>query len=104
MAGEPKSVEIAIVGAGVIGLSIALRLASSGREVALIDPSPPGSGASFGNAGTFADYACVPVGNPDVLKNLPKLLLDFKQSVFTALGSAFSTRAVACAVCAAVAS
>ena len=76
MAGEPKSVEIAIVGAGVIGLSIALRLASSGREVALIDPSPPGSGASFGNAGTFADYACVPVGNPDVLKNLPKLLFD----------------------------
>jgi glycine/D-amino acid oxidase-like deaminating enzyme len=73
---EPKSVEIAIVGAGVIGLSIALRLASEGREVVLIDPNEPGSGASFGNAGTFADYACVPVGNPDVLKNLPQLLFD----------------------------
>lgn len=73
---ESNNVEIAIVGAGVIGLSIALRLASQGREVVLIDPNDPGSGASFGNAGTFADYACVPVGNPDVLRNLPKLLLD----------------------------
>ena len=73
---EPRSVEVAIVGAGVVGLSIALRLASEGREVVLIDPNEPGSGASFGNAGTFADYACVPVGNPDVLKNLPRLLLD----------------------------
>jgi glycine/D-amino acid oxidase-like deaminating enzyme len=73
---EPDHAEIAIVGAGVIGLSIALRLASQGREVVLIDPNDPGSGASFGNAGTFADYACVPVGNPDVLKSLPELLLD----------------------------
>jgi D-hydroxyproline dehydrogenase len=73
---EPKSVEIAIIGAGVIGLTIALRLASEGREVVMIDPNEPGSGASFGNAGTFADYACVPVGNPDVLKNLPRLLFD----------------------------
>jgi glycine/D-amino acid oxidase-like deaminating enzyme len=71
-----KSVEVAIIGAGIVGLSIALRLASEGREVILIDPNEPGSGASFGNAGTFADYACVPVGNPDVLKNLPRLLLD----------------------------
>lgn len=73
---EAKSVEIAIIGAGVIGLCIALRLASEGREVVLIDPHEPGSGASFGNAGTFADYACVPVGNPDVLKNLSRLLLN----------------------------
>lgn len=70
------SVEIAIVGAGVVGLATALRLAAEGREVVLIDPKEPGSGASYGNAGTFADYACVPVGNPDVLKNLPQLLLN----------------------------
>ncbi|TGR15924.1 FAD-binding oxidoreductase, partial [Mesorhizobium sp. M1C.F.Ca.ET.196.01.1.1] len=50
----PKSVEIAIIGAGVIGLATALRLAGEGREVLLIDPNEPGSGASFGNAGTIA--------------------------------------------------
>ncbi|MFC2966570.1 NAD(P)/FAD-dependent oxidoreductase [Acidimangrovimonas pyrenivorans] len=68
--------EIAIVGAGVIGLTIALRLAQAGREVTLIDPEPPGAGASYGNAGTIADYAVQPVGTPSVLKNLPSLLFD----------------------------
>lgn len=71
-----KNVEIAIVGAGVVGLATALRLAAEGHEVLLIEPNEPGSGASFGNAGTLAEYACVPVGNPAVLRALPKLLLD----------------------------
>jgi glycine/D-amino acid oxidase-like deaminating enzyme len=72
----PETVEIAIVGAGVVGLATALRLAAEGRDVLLIDPNGPGSGASFGNAGTIAEYACMPVGNPAVLRALPKLLLD----------------------------
>ncbi len=68
------SSEIAIVGAGVVGLAIAEALVAEGLEVILIDPNPPGSGASYGNAGTIADYAVLPVGTPDVLKNLPSLL------------------------------
>lgn len=71
-----ETVEIAVVGAGVIGLAIAHRLAGAGREVLLIDPEEPGSGASWGNAGTVADYAVQPVGTPDVLRNLPSLLFD----------------------------
>ena len=71
-----ERVEIAVIGAGVVGLSIALRLAAEGREVVLIDPAEPGSGASYGNAGTIADYAVQPVGTPDVLRNLPSLLFD----------------------------
>lgn len=70
------SAEIAVVGAGVVGLAIAHRLAAAGREVLLIDPAAPGSGASYGNAGTIADYAVMPVGSPDVLRNLPSLLFD----------------------------
>jgi D-hydroxyproline dehydrogenase len=68
--------EIAVIGAGVIGLAIAHRLAHAGHEVVVIDPAPPGSGASYGNAGTIADYAIQPVGTPDVLRNLPSLLFD----------------------------
>ena len=68
--------DVAIVGAGIIGLAIAFRLAAAGREVVVIDPNEPGSGASYGNAGTFAPYACAPVGNPDVLRNLPNLLVN----------------------------
>ncbi|WP_275193847.1 FAD-dependent oxidoreductase [Bradyrhizobium sp. CSA207] len=68
--------DVAIVGAGIIGLAIAFRLAADGREVVVVDPNEPGSGASYGNAGTFAPYACAPVGNPDVLRNLPSLFVN----------------------------
>ncbi|MGB8815460.1 MAG: FAD-dependent oxidoreductase [Paracoccaceae bacterium] len=68
--------DIAVIGAGVVGMTIALRLAHEGRNVVLIDPDTPGMGASYGNAGTIADYAVMPVGTPDVLKNLPSLLFD----------------------------
>ncbi len=67
---------IAVVGAGVIGLACALRLAQAGHGVVLVDPGDPGSGASHGNAGTIADYAVQPVGSPSVLRNLPSLLFD----------------------------
>lgn len=50
-----ETVDIAIVGAGVVGLATALRLVADGREVLLIDPNEPGSGASSGNAGTIAE-------------------------------------------------
>ena len=68
--------DVAIVGAGIIGLAIAFRLAEDAREVVVVDPNEPGSGASYGNAGTLAPYACAPVGNPDVLRNLPSLLVN----------------------------
>src|SRR5262245_12075972 len=74
--GTSLEVEIAIVGAGVIGLATALQLLDEGREVMLIDPNDPGSGASFGNAATIAGYGCIPVGGPQVLRSLPRLLLD----------------------------
>lgn len=73
---EHARCEIAVIGAGVVGLTIALRLAQDGHEVVLLDPNMPGSGASYGNAGTIADYAVMPVGTPDVLRNLPSLLFD----------------------------
>ncbi|ALN71883.1 hypothetical protein M673_04085 [Aureimonas sp. AU20] len=73
---ENVSTEIAIIGGGVIGLTTALQLRSDGHEVVLIEPNEPGSGASYGNAGTVADYAIIPVGTPAVLRNISSLLLD----------------------------
>ena len=73
---EHHTTEIAVIGAGVIGMACALRLVAEGRRVVIVDPEAPGSGASYGNAGTIADYAVQPVGTPDVLKNLPSLLFD----------------------------
>ncbi len=72
----PIKTDVAVIGAGVIGLAVARRLMALGRDVVLVDPGTPGSGASYGNAGTIADYAVLPVGTPDVLRNLPSLLFD----------------------------
>jgi D-hydroxyproline dehydrogenase len=66
--------EIAVIGAGVIGLTIALELVEAGHEVMLVDPADPGMGASYGNAGTIATYAVSPVGTPQVLRSLPSLM------------------------------
>lgn len=73
---EHLTAEIAVLGAGVVGLAVAEALLAQGHEVVLLDPGEPGMGASYGNAGTIADYAVMPVGTPDVLKNLPSLLFD----------------------------
>ena len=67
-----------VVGGGFVGLASALHLQRLGRRVTLVDPTKPGSAAaaSYGNAGTMAAYANVPVNSPSVLRKLPSLLLD----------------------------
>ncbi|WP_370271834.1 NAD(P)/FAD-dependent oxidoreductase [Pseudooceanicola nitratireducens] len=67
--------DLAVIGAGVVGVSTALWSAMRGHRVVLIDPAAPGSGTSSGNACTIATYACLPVNDPSVLTGLPGLLL-----------------------------
>lgn len=67
--------DLAIVGAGIVGVSAALWAAKRGQKVVLIDPMPPGSGTSSGNACTVATYGCLPVNDPSVLVGLPRLVL-----------------------------
>jgi len=71
-----EKTDILVLGGGVIGLSVALRMLNLGKEVTLIDCEEPGSGASYGNAGTIAEYAVLPVGSPEVIKRLPALLFN----------------------------
>ncbi|WP_435660534.1 NAD(P)/FAD-dependent oxidoreductase [Leisingera caerulea] len=66
--------DIAIAGAGAVGMSCALWAQMRGHRVLLADPNPPGSGASYGNACTLATYACLPVNSPSVLTGLPGLM------------------------------
>lgn len=68
--------QIAVVGAGIIGLTAAHRLAAEGHSVTLIAPEDEPHRASTGNAATIADYAVDPVGTPEVLRDLPRLLFD----------------------------
>lgn len=81
---------IAVVGAGIVGCSCALWLQRKGIAVTLIDPEDPGSGTSSGNAGTIADYGCVPVNSPDLFKRLPSLLSSSDSPLSLSLGYALS--------------
>ncbi|WP_027257805.1 NAD(P)/FAD-dependent oxidoreductase [Leisingera aquimarina] len=66
--------DIAVAGAGAVGMSCALWAQMRGHKVLLLDPEPPGSGTSYGNACTLATYACLPVNDPSVLTSLPSLM------------------------------
>lgn len=68
--------DIAIAGAGIVGISAALWARMRGHKVLLADPNPPGSGASSGNACTLATYACQPLNDPSVIRDLPRLMFD----------------------------
>lgn len=68
--------DVVIVGAGVVGVNIALALQSAGRKVRLVDRTGPGAGASSGNAGAFAFADIVPLATPGVIRAAPKWLLD----------------------------
>jgi D-amino-acid dehydrogenase len=67
--------QVAVVGAGFVGLSAAYWLVRDGHQVTVYDPAGAAGGASFGNAGTFANYACIPVNNPTVFRDLGHYLL-----------------------------
>lgn len=74
MIAEPNSV--AVIGAGIVGISAAVYLQRAGLSVSVIDPLPPGGGASYGNAGLLSVEACVPIAMPGMLKQVPIWLKD----------------------------
>ena len=71
-----RKYKIGIIGAGIQGISNALFLQKKGFNVTIFDREQPGSpSASYGNAGHFSPYASVPINRPDVLTDVPAMLL-----------------------------
>ena len=71
-----NKIKIGVVGGGIQGISNALFLQKKGFEVTIFDRDDPGSpAASYGNAGHFSPYASVPLNRPDVLTDVPAMLL-----------------------------
>jgi glycine/D-amino acid oxidase-like deaminating enzyme len=72
-----EALRVGVIGAGIVGLSTALWLQRAGvRQVTLIDLAAPGRGASFGNAGVFAEFSRVPYTSWKQLQQLPFALRD----------------------------
>lgn len=66
---------VAVVGGGVIGLCIALKLQLAGENVTIFDKRGAGEGCSKGNAGHFATEQVFPLATPALLPQIPKMLL-----------------------------
>ena len=68
--------KVGIIGAGIQGISNALFLQKKGFQVTIFDREEPGSPvASYGNAGHFSPYASVPLNRPDILSDVPAMLM-----------------------------
>ena len=72
--GQPASEPAAVVGAGIIGLAIAHRLAKAGRSVTIFDAGVAGSEASWAGAGMLA-----PGGEIDRGSHFAQLAIESRQ-------------------------
>ena len=70
-----KVQSVGIVGAGIQGVCTGIKLAEKGIKVSLFDKNEPGKMASYGNAGHFSPYAVLQLNRPDILYDVPKMLL-----------------------------
>ncbi len=70
-----KCHSVGIIGAGIQGVCIGLQLIKKGIPVTIFDKNDPGSMSSYGNAGHFSPYAVVQLNRPDVIYDIPKMLL-----------------------------
>jgi len=71
---SPAAGPVNIVGAGIVGLSVAWALVCRGRTVRVFDAQPPGAGASFGNSGSLSSASVVPLAVPGAARAGMKML------------------------------
>lgn len=62
-----------VLGAGIVGVSVALHLVKRGLAVTLVDRSEPGQGTSYGNAGIIEGNTLFPPAFPASLKSLVRI-------------------------------
>ena len=70
------TLRVAVVGAGIVGLSAAIYLRRAGVEVTVFDRAFPGRETSVWNAGVLATSSLIPLANPGIVRRLPRLLLN----------------------------
>lgn len=71
-----KNQDVIVIGAGIIGISIALKLQSEGRQVLVLDRKGVAAETSAGNAGAFAFADVIPLATPGIMRKAPKWLID----------------------------
>ena len=66
--------KIAVIGAGIIGLSTAYYLQKEDCQITLIDRQDPGTGTSRGHANMIANYGVPGINQPQIWRQLPRYL------------------------------
>lgn len=64
MTTDPASPDVLVLGAGIVGIALALQLQACGRRVVLLDRGDPGAATSFGNAGLIERSSVFPYAFP----------------------------------------
>lgn len=77
--------EIAVVGAGIVGLSTAWHLQERGCEVTVLDRTGIAAGASWGNAGWLTPSLTVPLPHPSILTYGLRALFDRHSPLYVPL-------------------
>lgn len=72
----PAQPDIAVIGAGVIGVTAAFALQREGCRVTLYDRTGIAAEASRGNAGAFAFSDVEPLATPRIMRKAPRWLFD----------------------------
>lgn len=73
---------IAVLGAGMVGVSTAIWLHRAGHRVTLVDREGIAAGASYGNAGILASSGIMPVASPGLIFKAPAMLFSPNQPLF----------------------
>ena len=68
-----EQADVIVLGAGIVGVSVALHLQERGRRVLLVDRGEPGAEASHGNAGLIERSSVVPYAFPRDIASLASL-------------------------------
>jgi D-amino-acid dehydrogenase len=69
-----KQVDVAVLGAGIVGVSAAIAARQRGLSVVLADRREPGSETSYGNAGILSSGSILPLNKPSLFRTLPSYL------------------------------
>jgi len=66
--------DVAVLGAGIVGVSAAIAARQQGMSVVLVDRREPGSETSYGNAGVLSSGSILPLNKPSLWRALPSYI------------------------------
>src|ERR1700678_4703526 len=69
-----KPIDVAVLGAGIVGVSAGIAARQRGLSVVVIDRREPGSETSYGNAGILSSGSILPLNKPSLWSALPGYL------------------------------